>query len=72
MPRSSRYGRTGLPATVQRSCHDAQVTFTKAYEDAVQAYGEGEQGYRAAFDVLKQKFEKRGDHWVPKPDPPTS
>jgi hypothetical protein len=19
--------------------------------------------------VLKEKFEKRGDHWVPKPDP---
>ena len=69
MPRSSRYGRTGLPATVQRSCHDAQVTFTEARQDAVRAYGEGEQADRAAFDVLKQKFEKRGDHWVAKPGP---
>ncbi len=69
MPRSSRYGRTELPGTVQRSCHDAQVTFAKAYQDAVQAYGEGEQGYQAAFAVLKQKFEKRGDHWIAKPDP---
>ena len=69
MPRSSRYGRTGLPATVQRSCHDAQVTFTKAHRDAVQAYGAGEQADRAAFAVLKQDFEKRGDHWIAKHDP---
>jgi hypothetical protein len=69
MPRSSRYGLTGLPGTVQRSCHDARVTFTRAHRDAVQAYGEGEQADRAAFAVLKQDFEKRGDHWIAKPDP---
>jgi ChaB len=69
MPRSSRYGRTELPGTVQRSCHDAQVTFTEAHRDAVKAYGEGEQADRAAFAALKQKFEKRGDYWIAKPDP---
>jgi len=45
------------------------VTFTKAHRDAVQAYGEGEQADRAAFAVLKQDFEKRGDHWIAKHDP---
>jgi hypothetical protein len=65
MPTSKRYGRTdGLPGTVRRSCHEAHATFTKAHENAVQTYGEGDQADRAAFAVLKQKFEKRGDHWI--------
>jgi hypothetical protein len=69
MPRSRRYGRTGgLPGTVRRSCHEAQTTFTEAHENAVQTYGEGDQAYRAAFAVLKQEFEKRGDHWIAKRD----
>ena len=71
MPESSRYGRPSeLPGTLRRSCRDAQETFTKAYDSAVQAYGEGDQAYRAAFTELKQKFEKRGDHWVAKHHPP--
>jgi cation transport regulator ChaB len=70
MPRSSRYGRGGkLPGTVQRSSPQAQALFTEAYENAVQSYGEGDRALRAAYEALKQKFEKRGDHWIPKPDP---
>jgi ChaB len=70
MPTSRRYRRPGeLPGTVRRSCPEAQATFTRAHEDATQTYGEGDQAYRAAFAVLKQKFEKRGDHWVAKRDP---
>jgi ChaB len=70
MPKSSRYGRIGgLPGTIRRSCHSVQVAFTKAYQDAVQAYGQNDRAYRAAFAVLKQKFEKRGDHWTAKRDP---
>ena len=70
MPRSSRYGRIGgLPETIRRSGHAVQVAFTMAYREAVQAYGEGDRAYRAAFAVLKQKFEKRGDHWIAKDDP---
>jgi hypothetical protein len=69
MPRSRRYGRIGgLPRTLRRSCQDAQATFTKAREDAVQTYGDGDQADRSAFAVLKQKFEKRGDQWIAKPD----
>ena len=69
MPTSRRYGRTGeLPGTVRRSCREARATFAKAHENAVQTYGEGDQADRAAFTALKQKFEKRGDHWIAKRD----
>jgi hypothetical protein len=45
------------------SCQEAQDTFTKAHDSAVQVYGEGDQADRAAFTALKEKFGKRGDHW---------
>lgn len=71
MPRSHRYGHIGgeLPVTLRRSCQEAQDTFTEARESAVEAYGEGDQADRAAFTVLKKKFEKRGDHWIVKDQP---
>ena len=54
---------------VLRSCQEAQDTFTTARDSAVQVYGETDQADRAAFTVLKEKFEKRGDHWIAKRDP---
>lgn len=71
MLRSRRYSRAGseLPATLRRSCQEAQDTFTTARDSAVQVYGETDQADRAAFTVLKEKFEKRGDHWIAKRDP---
>jgi ChaB len=71
MLRSRRYSRAGheLPATLRRSCQEAQDTFTAARDSAVQVYGETDQADRAAFTVLKEKFEKRGDHWIAKRDP---
>ena len=44
MVESRRYRRDGqeLPATLRRSCQEAQDTFTKAHDRAVQAYGEGD------------------------------
>jgi cation transport regulator ChaB len=71
MLRSRRYSRAGneLPATLRRSYQEAQDTFTRARDSAVQAYGERDQAVRAAFAALKEKFEKRGDHWVAKCDP---
>jgi cation transport regulator ChaB len=67
MPRSSRYGQGGeLPDTVQRSCQEAQELFADAHAGAVQVHGEGDRAYRVAFTALKQKFEKRGDHWIPR------
>lgn len=69
MPKSSRYRLPTageLPATLRRSCPEAQAMFLRACQEAVQAYGEGDEAYRAAYAALKQKFEKRGDHWIAK------
>jgi ChaB len=71
MPRFRHYGRPTageLPRTLQRSCQEAQAAFLKAREDAVQAYGDTDEADRAAYTALKQKFEKRGDHWIAKTD----
>ena len=72
MPKSSRYrpsAASELPATLQRSCQEAQAAFVKAREDAVQAYGEGDEAYRIAYATLKRSFEKRGDQWIAKAEP---
>jgi ChaB len=73
MLQSRRYCRHGneLPATLRRSCQEAQDTFTRAYDSAVEVYGEGDQADRAAFMVLKEKFEKRGDPGSPGAIPET-
>jgi hypothetical protein len=73
MPKISRSSqpRGGeLPGTLRRSSKEAQETFTKARDRAVQTYGEGDQANRAAYSELKRTFEKRGDHWIPKPADP--
>ena len=72
MPRSSRYRPSAageLPGTLQRSCREAQAVFLRALHDAVRAYGETDQAYRAAYAALKQEFEKRGDRWIAKAEP---
>ncbi len=72
MPRSRRSGQLQageLPSTLRRSSKEAQETFTKAHDRAVQAYGAGDQASREAYAELKKKFEKRGDHWIPKDVP---
>ena len=68
MPRSWRYSMTELPGTLQRSCREAQETFLSALDDAVRIHGAGDQAHRVAYLALKQKFEKRGDHWIAKED----
>jgi hypothetical protein len=69
MPRSSRYSMTELPGTLQRSFREAQETFRRALDDAVRTHGAGDQAHRIAYLALKQKFDKRGDHWIAKDDP---
>ncbi|MES9539780.1 ChaB family protein [Actinomadura sp. NPDC000600] len=69
MPMTNKSGepRKGeLPGTLQRSPKEAQETFAKAHDSAVETYGEGERAHRTAYSALKHKFEKRGDRWVPK------
>ena len=69
MPRSRRYSMTGLPGTLQRSCREAQEAFLSALDDAVRAHGAGDQAHRVAYLALKQRFEKRGDHWIARDHP---
>ena len=69
MPRTRRRrpAQAGeLPGTLKRSSKEARETYTKAHDSAVQAYGEGDQADRATYTEFKRKFEKRGDHWIPK------
>ena len=69
MPKTSRRGQAAageLPGTLLRSSKEAQETFTAAHDRAVQAYGEGDQADRATYADFKRKFEKRGDHWIPR------
>ncbi|GAA0375960.1 ChaB family protein [Microbispora corallina] len=59
-------GRKELPSTLERSPKDAQETWIKAHDSAVETYGEGERAHRTAFAALKHSFEKVGDHWEKK------
>ncbi|MFF0793392.1 ChaB family protein [Streptomyces spiralis] len=56
-------GRQELPSTLERSPEDAQRTWIKAHDSAVEEYGEGERAHRVAYGALKHKYEKVGDHW---------
>jgi hypothetical protein len=72
LPRTRRSGQPSgeeMPGTLRRSSKEAQETFTKAHDSAVQAHGEGDQASREAYSELKKTFEKRGDHWIAKDDP---
>ncbi|WP_324787675.1 ChaB family protein [Streptomyces sp. H51] len=56
-------GRQELPSTLERSSDDAQRTWIKAHDSAVEQYGEGERAHRVAYGALKHVYEKVGDHW---------
>ncbi|GAA0933042.1 ChaB family protein [Streptomyces thermoalcalitolerans] len=56
-------GREELPSTLRRSPEDAQRTWIKAHDSAVEQYGEGERAHRVAYSALKHTYEKVGDHW---------
>lgn len=56
-------GREELPSTLERSGEEAQRTWIKAHDSAVEQYGEGERAHRVAFSALKHTHEKVGDHW---------
>lgn len=56
-------GREELPSTLERSSEDAQRTWVKAHDSAVEQYGEGERAHRVAYSALKHSYEKVGDHW---------
>lgn len=55
-----------MPSTIRRSSSKAQRTWSKAHDNAVDTYGEGERAHRTAISALKHSFEKVEDHWEPK------
>lgn len=55
--------REDLPSTLRRSDTDAQETWIKTHDSAVETYGEGQRAHRVAYASLKHKYEKVGDHW---------
>jgi hypothetical protein len=70
VPKTSRPSQAPageLPRPLQRSSKEAQDAFTGALTSAMQKYGAGDQALRAAYAEFKRTFEKRGDHWIPKP-----
>ncbi|MEV1010877.1 ChaB family protein [Streptomyces sp. NPDC049881] len=56
-------GRKELPSTLERSAADAQRTWIKAHDSAVNEYGEGRRAHQVAYGALKHTHEKVGDHW---------
>ena len=62
-------GKQELPSTLRRSPKQAQRTWIKTHDSAVDEYGEGERAHRTAFASLKHSYEKVGDHWEPKERP---
>ena len=52
-----------LPSTLRRSPENAQQTWSKAHDLAVETYGEGERAHRTAFAALEHTHQKVGDHW---------
>jgi hypothetical protein len=67
--RSAGLFRSRLTTGVLVAASPAQETFRRALDDAVRTHGAGDQTHRVAYLALKQKFEKRGDHWIAKDDP---
>jgi cation transport regulator ChaB len=69
MPKTTKSGKpkkSELPSTLERSSEEAQRTWAKAHDSAVETYGDGERAHRTAYSALKHKFEKKGDRWVKK------
>jgi cation transport regulator ChaB len=70
MPMTTKKGKpkkSELPNTVARSGKKARRTFAKAYDSAMDEYGEEERARRVAWSALKQTHEKVGKRWKKKP-----
>jgi cation transport regulator ChaB len=66
MPKTTKSGKpkqSELPSTLQNSSGKAQRTFTKAYDAAIDQYGDEQRAHQVAFAALKHTHEKVGDTW---------
>lgn len=72
MPKTNAAGdakKSEMPATLKRSDEKAQRTFAKAYDSAMDEYGDEERAHRVAYAALKHTHEKVGDRWQAKKEP---
>ena len=63
MPKTTKSGKpkqSELPSTLQNSGGKAQRTFTKAYDAAIDQYGDEQRAHQVAFAALKHTHEKVG------------
>lgn len=70
MPKTTASGKpkqSELPSTLRNSGGKAQRTFTKAYDAAIDQYGDEERAHQVAYAALKHTHEKVGDKWKKKP-----
>jgi len=66
MPKTTKSGKpkqSELPSTLQNSSGKAQRTFTKAYDAAIDQYGDEQRADQVAFAALKHTHAKVGDTW---------
>lgn len=69
MPKTTKSGKpkqSELPSTLQNSGGKAQRTFAKAYDAAIDQYGDEQRAHQVAFAALKHTHEKVGDRWKKK------
>ena len=69
MPKTTKSGKpkqSELPSTLRNSGGKAQRTFTKAYDAAIDQYGDEQRAHQVAFAALKHTHEKVGDKWKKK------
>jgi len=66
VPKTTKSGKpkqSELPSTLRNSGGKAQRTFTKAYDAAIDQYGDEQRAHQVAFAALKHTHEKVGDKW---------
>ena len=61
-----------IPKTILHSDQHAQDIWRKAHEKAAREGSENGHARRAAYEALKQTYEKKGDRWVKKQEPARS
>lgn len=69
MPKTTETGKPKLsemPSTLEKSSKKAQRTFAKAFDSAMDEYGDEKRAHQVAYAALKRTYEKVGDKWQAK------
>lgn len=66
MPKTKKSGAPKtdeLPSTLQKSSKKAQRTFAKAYDSAIDEYGDEKRAHKVAWSAVKEKYQRVGKKW---------